>query len=279
MADLRSLLLRPTLVGVINITPDSFSDGGNFLSTTDAVAQGERLLAEGADVIEVGGESTRPGATPISADEELNRVLPVIHELRRRHPDVRIAVDTVKASVAQAALAAGATIVNDVSALRLDPPLAAVCASARCTVVLMHSRGSVADMANYTHAVYDTDVMDAVVAELQEGVGRALAAGIARDAIILDPGLGFSKSPLHSVAVLKNLPKLVKCGFPVMIGASRKRFIGAITGVQQAIDRDAGTIGANVAALMLGATWFRVHAVQANRHALDVAATILTGNV
>ena len=265
---------RGTIVGVLNITPDSFSDGGNFLSVPDAIAQGERLLAEGADVLEVGGESTRPGAMPVSVDEELGRILPVIRELVRRHPDVRIAIDTVKAPVARAALGAGASIVNDVSAFRLDPALASVCAEAHCTVTLMHSRGTVADMASYAHATYDGDVIGEVIAELQNSVGVALAAGIERSCIILDPGLGFSKTPAHSVAVLKNLSKLVQCGFPVMVGASRKRFIGAITGVHQVTDRDAGTIGANVASWMQGATWFRVHNVLPNRHALDVAAAI-----
>lgn len=265
----------PTLVGVVNVTPDSFSDGGNFLSSTSAVYRVEQLFDEGADVVEIGGESTRPGATPVRIEEELARVLPVIKQVLTRRPGARLAIDTVKASVAAKALEAGVTLVNDVSAFRLDPEMPAVCAESRCQVVLMHSRGTVNTMARYEHATYDGNVMTEIIEELQEGVTRAVSAGVARASLILDPGIGFAKTPAQSLSALAHLPELVNLGFPVMIGASRKRFIGEITGVHHPHDRDDGTIGAHVTALTLGATWFRVHNVRMHRHALDVASAIL----
>lgn len=260
---------------MLNVTPDSFSDGGNFLSHTDAVARAGEMLAEGADVIEVGGESTRPGAQPVDAASEIGRVLPVIAGIRARWPDARVAIDTVKSAVAQSAIEAGATIVNDVSALRLDPSLAGVAAAAGATLVLMHSRGTVADMARFDHAEYPTGVMDAVIAELEPAAECATRAGVPRERIVLDPGIGFSKRGSDSVTALAELPRLVELGFAVMVGASRKRFIGEITGVQHAADRDAGTLGAHVAALMLGARWIRAHEVRMHRQALDVASAIL----
>ncbi|MGI8507752.1 MAG: dihydropteroate synthase, partial [Gemmatimonadaceae bacterium] len=247
-----------------------------FLSHTTAVERAEEMLSAGADSVEIGGESTRPGATPVDVHEEIGRVVPVIRELRARHPLLRIAIDTVKAETAAAALRAGATTVNDVSALRLDARMAAVCAAAGCTVVLMHSRGDIADMARYSHADYGgRDVMDVVLDELAPAIDRALEAGVNRASIIVDPGIGFAKMSEHSVQALAQLPRLVELGFPVMVGASRKRFIGEITGVRKAADRDAGSVGASVVALTLGATWFRVHDVRSHRHALDVAATVL----
>jgi dihydropteroate synthase len=194
----------------------------------------------------------------------------------RERPDALIAVDPVKAEVARVVLAEGASMINDVSALRLDPALADVCAAAECALVLMHSRGTVADMARYENAQYhDDDVMGAIVAELRDASNRAMAAGVRHERIVLDPGIGFAKRGEHSVAALAELPKLVNLGFPVMVGVSRKRFLGELTGVQDPMQRDDATVGANVAALARGATWFRVHNVRPNRHALDVAAAIL----
>jgi dihydropteroate synthase len=234
------------------------------------------MIADGADVIEVGGESTRPGATPVPSEREIARTIPMIQEIVKCWPSARVAIDTVKGDVAAAAVAAGATIVNDVSALRLDPGIADVCAAAGCTLVLMHSRGDVAHMASYDDASYaGDDVMGAVIRELQSAVDLATAAGVPKDHIILDPGLGFSKRSWQSVQALAHLPRLVDLGFYVMVGASRKRFIGELTGVQKPAERGAGTIGANVVALSLGATWFRVHDVRENRHALDAAAALL----
>lgn len=234
------------------------------------------MIADGADIIEIGGESTRPGAEPIGSTEEIARVVPVIRAVAERWPSVQIAIDTVKSVVAEAAIDAGASIVNDVSALRLDPDMGRVCAAAGCTLILMHSRGDVATMASYDNAHYaDGDVAGAVVRELRVSVDAALAAGMDSQRIILDPGLGFSKRSEQSVQALAHLPQLLDLGFRVMVGASRKRFIGELTGVQKPVERGAGTIGANVVALTLGATWFRVHDVRDNRHALDAAAAIL----
>lgn len=246
------------------------------MSHMSAVERAEELLAAGADVVEFGGESTRPGATSVSAAEEIARVVPPIREIKARHPAMRIAIDTVKAETAAAAVGAGATIVNDVSALRLDPEMAPFCAAVGCTLVLMHSRGGTSDMARYDHAEYlDGDVIGTIACELRPAINCALTAGVDCRSIILDPGIGFSKRSAHSIQALAHLPGLVELGFPVMVGASRKRFIGEMTDVHKASDRDAGSIGAHVVALTLGATWFRVHDVRSHRHALDVAAAIL----
>ncbi|MDQ4079648.1 MAG: dihydropteroate synthase, partial [Gemmatimonadota bacterium] len=221
-------------------------------------------------------ESTRPqGATPVDANEERRRVLPVIGALRQRFADVVISIDTVKADVAGEALREGATIVNDVSAGRLDPHMADVCASAGAGVVLMHSRGGVSDMATFEHATYGRDVMSEVIYELLPRAQAAEGAGVRREAIVLDPGIGFSKRSTHSIAVLSQLPRLTETGYPVLIGVSRKRFIGELTGIRDAAKRVHGTTGANVMALAGGARIFRVHDVGAARQALEVAWAIL----
>jgi dihydropteroate synthase len=267
---------RPIIMGILNVTPDSFSDGGSFLSADDALAHAETMLGEGADIIDVGGESTRPqGARPVDADEERRRVLPVIAALRNRFADAVISIDTVKATVAADALREGATIVNDVSAFRIDPRMADVCASAEAGVVLMHSRGGVSDMATFEHATYGGDVMREVIDELLRSAQTAEAAGVRREAIVLDPGIGFSKRSEHSIAVLSELPRLADMGYPVLIGVSRKRFIGELTGIREAAQRVHGTTGANVMALAGGARIFRVHDVRPARQALDVAWAIL----
>ncbi|HVE80359.1 MAG TPA: dihydropteroate synthase [Gemmatimonadaceae bacterium] len=265
-------LRRPLVVGIVNVTPDSFSDGGRFLSPEAAVAHAEALAAEGADLLDVGGESTRPqGATPVDAAEERRRVVPVVREVARRLPGVAVSIDTVKAEVAEACLDAGASVVNDVSGFRLDPALGAVCARAGAGVILMHSRGGVSEMATYAHARYGDDVTGEVVRELGEALARAADAGVAADRIALDPGIGFAKRGEHSLRVLAELPRVVALGHPVVVGVSRKRFIGELTGVKEPAGRIYGTVGANVAALARGARLFRVHDVRAARHALDVA--------
>src|SRR5215475_4462156 len=237
---------RPRILGIVNVTPDSFSDGGRFATLDDARRHVERLIAEGADVIDVGGESTRPqGPQAVDAEEEQRRVVPVIEAVRRDHPAVPISVDTTKAAVAYASLEAGASIVNDVSAFRLDDAMPRVCSAAGAGVVLMHSRGDVATMATYTHATYGDDPAGEVIAELLAAVGVAVNAGISRDRIVLDPGVGFSKKTETSLAVLSELPRLAALGYPVLVGASRKRFIGEITGIAQPSERVAGTVGAN----------------------------------
>jgi dihydropteroate synthase len=265
---------RPIVIGVLNVTPDSFSDGGRFMSTGAAVAHAETMVDEGADIIDVGGESTRPqGAQPVNVDEELRRVLPIMTELRRSLPGIPVSVDTVKAEVAAAVLDEGAQIINDVSGFRLDPQMAWTCATRGAGVVLMHSRGGVSEMATYAVAVYD-DVVDQVLGELRERVDAARNAGVADDSIVLDPGIGFSKRSEHSLAVLGALDRLAAWGYPVLVGASRKRFIGELTGASVPADRVHGTTGANVAALDRGARLFRVHDVRAARQALDVAWAI-----
>ena len=268
---------RPRILGIVNVTPDSFSDGGSFFSADAAVAHAETLLVEGADVLDVGGESTRPqGATPVDAVEERRRVVPVVAELRRRHPDAFISVDTVKAEVAEAVLDAGADIINDVSGFRLDPRMGEISARYGAGVILMHSRGGVSDMATFTHATYGDDVTGEVVSELKSCVTAACAAGVAPEAIVVDPGIGFAKRSEHSLALLAELPRVVTLGRPVLVGVSRKRFIGEVNQVTLPAERVDGTIGANVVALMQGARLFRVHDVRPNRRALDVAWAILT---
>jgi len=267
---------RPVILGIINVTPDSFSDGGEFFSPEQAVAQGLRLVEEGADVLDIGGESTRPqGAEPVDAPEELRRIVPVVRSLRARLPQVPLSVDTVKSGVARAMLDEGVEIINDVSAFRLDPAMAAVCAEARAGVILMHSRGGVSEMGTYRFATYGADVMGDVIGELQSAATAAECAGVERTRIALDPGIGFAKRTEHSVAVIGALDRLANLGYPVAIGVSRKRFVGELSGVSTPADRVDGTIAANVMALTLGARIFRVHDVRAARRALDVAWSIL----
>jgi dihydropteroate synthase len=279
--------IRPTIFGILNVTPDSFSDGGNFFSTEAAIAQADRMISEGADVIDVGGESTRPGATPISAREEMKRVLPTIRAIRTRWNDIAISIDTVKSEVAKAALDEGAVIVNDVSGLTLDPEMAGVCAEADCNVVVMHSRGSVAEMATYETATYGDDPVAEILSELETRIQAAQQAGIHPTRIAVDPGIGFSKRTGHSLAALVELRRIVEFGYPVLVGVSRKRVIselirytsssGAASGTTLARtaftpdERDMATVGVNVVALFSGARIFRVHHVRPNRLALDTA--------
>jgi dihydropteroate synthase len=262
-------------MGIVNVTPDSFSDGGQFFSTDDAVAHARRLREEGADILDVGGESTRPqGAVPVDALEELRRVIPVLRALHDAIPDVTLSIDTVKAEVAERAVDAGAHIVNDVSGFRLDPRMGQICAAAGAGVVLMHSRGDVSEMGTFAHARYN-DVIDEVLGELLARVSAARAAGVASECIAIDPGIGFAKRGEHSLAVLAALPRLVAWGQPVVVGVSRKRFLGEIAGIATPAERVHATVGANVAALDRGARIFRVHDVAPNRQALDTAWAVL----
>jgi dihydropteroate synthase len=266
---------RPLIAGILNVTPDSFWDGGRYTGVDAAVARAGRLLEEGADLIDVGGESTRPGADPIGSETEAARAIPVLRELARRWPGVTLSIDTVKASVARQAMDAGAAVINDVSGLRLDPGMGEVVAQAGAGLVLMHSRGPVDRMASYDLAVYGSDPVGDIVAELAEAVERARSAGVADGAVVLDPGLGFSKRTEHSVAVVAHLERVLALGRAVMIGPSRKRFVGELAGGLPVDERLEGTIAACVAALFRGARLFRVHDVKAVRRALDVAWSIL----
>ncbi|HYN82588.1 MAG TPA: dihydropteroate synthase [Gemmatimonadaceae bacterium] len=285
------VLDHPIVIGIINVTPDSFTDGGNFFSPANAVAHARRLVADGADALEIGGESTRPGATAVEPEEEIRRVVPVVVAVRERWPDLPISVDTNKAEVAAAALRVGATMVNDVSALRLDPMMGRVVRWSDCAVILMHSRGDVSEMASYDHADYGDDPVATIIGELASRAKYAESIGVARERIVLDPGLGFSKRTEHSRAVLLGLDVLAECGYPVMVGTSRKRFVkegmaeglAAMKGAGEPVDpaefsiaeRDAGTVGASIVALTRGAMLFRVHDVRAHRRALDVAWSII----
>lgn len=264
-------LARPVIIGIVNVTPDSFSDGGQFFSAKDAIAHGLRLADDGADILDIGGESTRPGADGVSEEEELRRVIPVIEGLRRQLPDLPLSIDTVKARVAEDALAAGAEVVNDVSALRLDEAMSELCARAKCGVILMHSRGTVSDMATYAHATYGSDITGEVCSELAERAAAAERAGVAHEAIVLDPGFGFSKRTEHSLTILRELPRVTDLGYPVLLGLSRKRLIGELTGMTEVGERDAATTGANVYGLLRGALLFRVHDARLARQALDAA--------
>jgi dihydropteroate synthase len=265
---------RPLIAGILNITPDSFWHGGRTNDVDAAIARAERLLDGGADILDVGGESTRPGASPVPAEAEADRVIPVIRALVRRWPHVPVSIDTVKAEVAAEALADGAAIVNDVSGLRLDPELARVVADSGAGVILMHSRGPVDRMASYELATYGGDPVGEIAAELQAALDRARAALIPDECIVLDPGLGFSKRTEHSVAALARLDRIVALGRPVLVGPSRKRFIGDVSGGLAVEERVEGTVAACVAALLTGARAFRVHDVQPVRRALDVAEAI-----
>jgi dihydropteroate synthase len=256
-----------TLMGVINVTPDSFSDGGRFLQAAEAIPHGLRLAEEGAAILDAGGESTRPGARPVPAEEELARVLPVIEGLREAGVRARISIDTSKAVVARAALGAGATLVNDVTALS-DPDMAAVVAEAGADVCLMHMLGDPRTMQIAPH--YD-DVTNEVKDFLAERLEYAVANGIAEERILVDPGIGFGKTVAHNLELLARLDELVALGRPVVVGTSRKSFLGRLTG-RGVEDRLAGTIATCVVAYERGASVFRVHDVAPVHDALRVAA-------
>lgn len=259
----------PFLVGVVNVTPDSFSDGGRFLDAEAAVAHALRLAAEGADVVDLGGESTRPGAPPVPPGEEIARVVPVVERLRARDFPLPISVDTSKGAVARAALAAGADLVNDVTGLS-DPRLGEAVAEAGAPVVLMHTRGTPADM--QSRAVY-ADVARDVARELEEALRRADAVGIPRERTILDPGIGFAKTAEQSVELIARIAELRSLGRPLLAGPSRKSFIGKVTGAT-VDDRVPGTLAAVTACVLAGVEFLRVHDVAPARQAALLAAAI-----
>jgi dihydropteroate synthase len=262
---------EPVVMGVVNVTPDSFSDGGAWLDPGAAVAHGHDLARQGADILDIGGESTRPGAEPVGAEEEVRRVLPVLEGLAGAGP--RLSIDTSKAAVAEAALRAGATIVNDVTALRGDPAMAALLARHDGDVCLMHMLGEPRTMQRDPR--YE-DVVDDVKAFLSERLAFAVAQGIAEERIWLDPGIGFGKTATHNLELLRRLGELTALGRPLVVGTSRKSFLGAITG-RGARERVPATIATNVLALAAGARIFRVHDVAEVRDALVVAAATLRG--
>jgi dihydropteroate synthase len=257
-------------MGILNVTPDSFSDGGLYLDAEAAIAHGREMVAEGADLVDVGGESTRPGAEEVPADEELRRTVPAVAGLAAE--GIAVSIDTSKAAVAQAALDAGAGMVNDVTALRADPKLARLCAERGCEVVLMHMQGTPRTMqADPTYA----DVVDDVRAFLAERIEEATTAGIAEERIWVDPGIGFGKTVEHNTELLRRLGELRDLGRPIAIGTSRKSFIGKLTG-REVEDRIGGSIASNVLALRAGAEMLRVHDVRDTAQAVRIAEAILT---
>ncbi|HEX5609139.1 MAG TPA: dihydropteroate synthase [Solirubrobacterales bacterium] len=256
-------------MGVVNVTPDSFSDGGLYLDPEAAIAHGEELAEAGAAILDVGGESTRPGAEPVSEAEELRRVIPVLAGLAGSGAE--LSIDTSKAAVAAAALDAGAAIVNDVTALRGDPGMAALCAERGATVVLMHMLGDPRTMQR--DPTYD-DVVAEVGAFLAERLQAAVAAGIAEEKIWLDPGIGFGKTAEHNLELLRRLPELRRLGRPLVVGTSRKSFIGRLDG-SPAGERLGGTIASSVLAAAEGAAVLRVHDVAEVAQAMKMATAVL----
>ncbi len=260
----------PVLMGIVNVTPDSFSDGGQFSGVDAAVGHGLRLVEEGAHILDIGGESTRPGAEEVSVQEELDRTLPVIEGLLTR-TDARLSIDTRKPEVAKGAVAAGAHIWNDVSALTFADDSLKTAAALGVPLVLMHAQGRPDTMQQAPS--YD-DVVAEVVAFLKARVAACVAAGISPKDIVLDPGIGFGKTLEHNLALFRGLERLVSLGHPVLMGASRKSFIGLIDRDEAADTRIGGSLAAALEAARAGATWFRVHDVAATRQALAVAGAI-----
>jgi dihydropteroate synthase len=265
----------PLIMGVVNVTPDSFSDGGLFLDADAAVEHGLRLVDEGADILDVGGESTRPGAEPVGEEEERERVLPVVERLAR-DAGARLSIDTTKLAVARAALDAGATLVNDVSAFRFDPGMAALVAETGAGCCLMHMLGEPRTMQQDPR--YD-DVVSDVKAFLEERLAFAVSEGIEEERVWLDPGIGFGKTVEHNLELLRRLDEIVAIGRPVVVGTSRKSFLGKIAGGRDEDQRLPGTIATNVLALERGACVFRVHDVAQNVDALAVAAATFSRDV
>jgi dihydropteroate synthase len=262
-------------MGVVNVAPDSFSDGGQFLDADAAVDHGLRLTAEGADILDVGGESTRPGADPVSEDEELGRVVPVIERLAS-DGRARLSIDTTKVAVARAALDAGASLVNDVSAFRFDPGMAALVAETGVGCCLMHMLGKPRTMQEDPR--YD-DVVSEVKAFLEERLAFAVSEGVDEERVWLDPGIGFGKTVEHNLELLRRLDEIVAIGRPVVVGTSRKSFLGKLAGGRDEGERLPGTIATNVLALERGASVFRVHDVAQNADALAVAAATVRTDV
>lgn len=263
------------VMGIINVTPDSFADGGDCFLPERAIDRALELEDAGADILDIGGESTRPGALPLSVDEELRRVIPVIDQLSKR-VSVPVSIDTYKGSVAEAAIDLGAVIVNDISGLSYDPSLASVIAKRGVPVVLMHNRGRSQQM--YREASYQ-NIGEEIVAELRIAIDRAVDAGISREQIVVDPGLGFAKHARQSTVVLADLPCLSSLDRPILVGASRKSFLESMLGARSPDNREWGTAGAVAVAAFLGAHIIRVHDVSAHRDVVRVVDTLRSVSV
>lgn len=263
---------RPIIMGILNLTPDSFSDGGKFKDIAAAVQHATTMVEEGADIIDVGGESTRPGSQRVNADEQINRVIPVIKQLHQKLPDnIKISIDTTLSTVAQAALEAGATIINDISAGRDDPEIMQLVAENGCLYIIMHMQGTPATMQD--NPIYK-DVIEEIKNFLLQRSEEAQKAGIEKENIILDPGIGFGKTIEHNLELIANLQQFVDTGYPVLLGASRKRFIGSICGDRSPSELTVATCATTAIGVIAGVKLFRVHDVRPNRQAADVAWAI-----
>ena len=271
----RSIVLgkRTLIMGILNVTPDSFSDGGDFYDPSAAVDRALEMVAQGADIIDIGGESTRPGAEPVTGPDEIKRTIPIIEKIREQS-DVFLSIDTMKAEVALQAMGAGADIINDVSALEADPKMIEVAAECRAGVVLMHMKGSPKTM--QIDPAYG-NVVDEVRDYLQARLKFAEEHGVARERLVMDPGIGFGKTTEHNLELLRNLPELPAMGIPLLVGASRKRFIGELTGRTEPMERRAGSLGVALWAVMRGAHLLRVHDVIDTCDACKLVDTLLSG--
>jgi dihydropteroate synthase len=261
------------VMGIVNATPDSFYDGGSYYSVESAFEHAQQLIAEGADILDIGGASSRPGAAVVEPDVECDRVIPVIKKIRELNQDIRLSVDTTWVSVADAAVKAGATIINDISAGRFDNAMSAFVASSDVDIILMHSRKSPQTM--QIDPIYDNVVAD-VKKEIIASISRFTDAGVKHDRIMIDPGIGFAKNTKHNVEILRNIDVFVKTGYPVVLGTSRKRFIGEVTG-RDIKDRLCGTLGSIAGAYLSGVKIFRVHDVAATVDFLKVMSAVENG--
>jgi len=261
---------RPYIMGVVNVTPDSFSDGGRFFSLKDAIAHAERLIQEGADILDIGGESSRPFSAPVPLEEELRRTVPLVQAIRKQSP-IPISIDTTKADVARACLNAGADVVNDISALRMDIRMADVIREYGVPCVLMHMKGTPQDM--QINPFYE-DVVQEIKEFLAERIAYAQEAGIPTERIIVDPGIGFGKRLQDNLIILNRIDAFKQLGYPVLVGPSRKAFLGAITGITNPVERDTATIGAVAVAVIRGAHLIRVHSVKDIKTVLTVISAI-----
>ncbi len=257
-------------MGIINVTPDSFSDGGHFYLADKAIAQAEKLIEDGADILDIGGESTRPYAMPVSPEDELSRTIPIISAIRRKHPDIAISIDTTKADVARAALDSGADIINDISALTKDTQMIKLAVERRCPVIIMHMQGTPADMQDRPH--YD-DVVEEICAFFKARLACLVNEGIGIENITIDPGIGFGKSLEHNIRIIKNLDRFSDLGCPVLLGHSRKSFLGLLTGCK-AGERDIATAVISALSVQQKVDIVRVHDVAATRQALLVAEAL-----
>ena len=266
----------PQIMGILNVTPDSFSDGGKFTGLDAAIQQAETMLAEGADMIDVGGESTRPGSDPVSAEEQIRRVVPAIKTIRQLNTEIIISIDTTLSMVAEAALEAGANLINDVSGGLADANMLHFAAANQMPIILMHAQGTPKTMQDQP---FYTDVVTEVKSLLQQQVAAALAAGLKPELIAIDPGIGFGKRKQDNLDLLANLDQLVAIGYPVLLGTSRKRFMGSICNVSEPSQLVTATAVTTALGVMAGVTMFRVHDVKANRQAADVAWAIKQAQV